>query len=209
MNRSMSDSCSAFAVVCGIAGMLFGVIVGYVLGTRGLLAGPGAAVAVAANSAPVATAPTALIDENELQAYRNIVAADPKNAKAAIQLANRLYDAGRYAEAVPSYQQAFALEPRNVNVSTDLGTALWYAGRPDDALAQFRRSLAIDPKHPQTLFNTGIVSLEGKQDPVGAVAAWEKLLETNPSYPEAERVRGLIGEAKAKSTLVRAADSSR
>jgi tetratricopeptide (TPR) repeat protein len=54
-----------------------------------------------------------------------------------VELANRLYDAGRYAEAIPYYQQAFTLDSTNVNVSTDLATALYYAGRVDEALAQF------------------------------------------------------------------------
>ena len=78
------------------------------------------------------------------QAYRDILQADPKNVRAATELANHLYDAGRFGEAVTYYQQVFAAEPTNVNVSTDLGTALWYSGKPDEALAQFKKSLAIE-----------------------------------------------------------------
>ena len=109
-----------------------------------------------------------------------------------------LYDAGRYAEAVGPYQQAFAGDSRNVNLSTDLGTALWYSGKPDEAIAQFNKSLAIDPTHPQTLFNLGIVKRDGKQDPAGAVQAWEKLLATNPSYPERDKVQQLMDQLKAQ-----------
>jgi tetratricopeptide (TPR) repeat protein len=83
-----------------------------------------------------------------------------------------------------------------VNVSTDLGTAMFYAGRPDEALAQLQASLAIDASHAQTLFNIGIVKRDGKNDRKGAVEAWERLLASNPGYPEAARVRSLINEAK-------------
>ena len=114
----------------------------------------------------------------------------------ATELANKLYDAGRYAEAIPYYQQAFALDAKNVNVSTDLGTALFYAGRTDEALTQFDTSLAIDPSHAQTLFNLGIVRRDGKKDSRGAVEAWERLLNVAPDYPQADRVRTLIAQAK-------------
>jgi tetratricopeptide (TPR) repeat protein len=148
-------------------------------------------------SAPAAAAPA--VNEQELQAYRDILKVDPKNAKAATELANRLYDASRWAEAVGYYRQALALDPKNINASTDLATALWYMGDADGALAQFDKSLALDPSHGQTLFNIGIVKSQGKNDHKGAATAWEKLLASNPGYPEADRVRRLLDEAKTKA----------
>jgi tetratricopeptide (TPR) repeat protein len=176
--------------------MLFGVIAGYLLGTNQHANAASISAPVAA-AAPASSAPA--VNEQELQAYRDILKADPKNVKAAIELGNRLYDAARYAEAIPYYRQAIALDPKNVSVSTDLGTAIWYTGDADGALAQFEKSLAIDPAHGQTLFNIGIVRSQGKNDQKGATNAWEKLLASNPSYPEAERVRRLLDEAKAKT----------
>jgi tetratricopeptide (TPR) repeat protein len=187
------DSITALTAVTGIAGVLFGVIVGYLLGVSHREARP-VPVAVAS----VAAAPAAVANEQELQAYRNVLASDPRNARANIELANRLYDAGRYAESVPYYQQAFASDAPNVNISTDLATALFYAGRPDEALAQLEKSLAIDPKHGQTLFNLGIVRRDGKQDPKGAIAAWERLLSAVPDYADAGKVRTMIAELKTR-----------
>jgi cytochrome c-type biogenesis protein CcmH/NrfG len=138
------------------------------------------------------------MDEQQAQALRTILARDPTNLQANTQLGHLYYDAGRFAEAVGPYRQAFAADSRNVNLSTDLGTSLWYSGRPDDAIAQFTKSLAIDPTHPQTLFNLGIVKRDGKQDLAGAVLAWEKLLATNPSYPERAKVEQLLAQLKAQ-----------
>lgn len=182
------------------ASLLFGVIVGYIAGSRGGLRASSVAAAYAAPAAAPAAQPPppGLANNAELQAYRDILARDPKNVTAATALGNMLYDAGRYAEAIPYYQQAFALDPKNANLSTDLGTALWYTGRADDALAQYRKSLAAAPNHAQTLFNIGIIRLEGKQDPWGAVEAWTTLLSTNSAYPEADKVRRLIAEAQQK-----------
>jgi len=70
---------------------------------------------------PVRIGATAVVSDAELQAFRDILASDPKNVKAATDLANRLYDAGRFAEAIPYYQQAHALDPKNISVSTDEG----------------------------------------------------------------------------------------
>jgi Flp pilus assembly protein TadD len=188
---------SANLLVGFIAGILFGALGGYVLGSQSLTARtiPPTVVPVAAVNPTAPLTPVA--NEQELQSFRNILAADPKNVRAAVELGNRLYDAGRFAEAIPYYQQAMALNPKDINVSTDLGTSLWNMGRADDALAQFERSLQIDAKHPQTLFNIGIVRVNGKKNPAGAVAAWERLLESNPTYPDQPRVRQLIADAKA------------
>jgi cytochrome c-type biogenesis protein CcmH/NrfG len=187
---------SPLAIVSGIAGILFGIIVGYLAAAQQYQPAGGPSVMPVAQAAPSPSTP--VVNEQELQAYRDILKNDPKNARAAIELANRLYDAARYAEAITYYQQAFALDPKNIAVSTDLGTALWYVGRADDALAQFDQSLALNAGHPQTLFNIGIVRSQGKSDHPGAVAAWEKLLELNPTYPEASRVRQMIDDSKAR-----------
>lgn len=96
-------------------------------------------------------------------------------------------------------RQALAINGSDVNVSTDLGTALWYSGRADEALAQYARSLEINPTHAQTLFNIGIVKSEGKADHAGAATAWETLLASNPSYPNAGSVRSMIAEARSKA----------
>ena len=191
------DSVSPLTAVTGIAGMLFGIIVGYMLGVSQKEAGP---LPVAAQTTAAAPAPVVAANEQELQGWRNVLVTDPKNVRANVELANRLYDAGRYAESIPYYQQAFTADPKNVSVSTDLATAMYYAGRADDALAQFGRSLEIDPKHAQTLFNLGIVKRDARNDVKGAIEAWERLLASVPDYPDAGKVRTMIGELKSRAS---------
>jgi tetratricopeptide (TPR) repeat protein len=187
---------SAMNAVTGIAGILFGIIVGYIIGSgqfqNAAISMGGSSPATAVPSAQAAT----LVTEADLQPYRDILANDPKNARASEALGNKLYDAGRYAEAVPYYRQSLTNDPQNVNVSTDLGTALYYAGRADEALVQLQKSLALDARHAQTLFNIGIVKRDGKHDRKGAVEAWERLLATNPGYADASKVQALIAETK-------------
>lgn len=205
-NRNQTQSTtrggmSALVVIGGIAGTLFGIIVGYLIATQqGVNASvPATPAAATTANAPVTGSNAPAINEQELQAYRDILKNDPKNVRAATELGNRLYDAGRYSEAITYYRQVLAADPNNIAVSTDLATAIWYTGDADGALAQFERSLAIDQTHAQTLFNVGIVKSQGKNDNKGAAEAWDKLLASNPGYPEAERVRRLLTDAKAKA----------
>jgi tetratricopeptide (TPR) repeat protein len=182
-------------IVNGVALLLIGGLVGYIASSQSTRS---ASSAVPAASAPAAGG-TPVIDEGALRAYRDILARDPRNAQAAISAGNLLYDAHRYVEAIPFYQQALAVDGHDINVSTDLGTALWYAGRPDEALAQYDTSLAINPTHPQTLFNVGVVRADGKHDYAGAIAAWDKLLATTPTYANAAEVQRLIADAMSRN----------
>ena len=121
---------------------------------------------------------------------------NPKDAATLIKLGNLYYDGQSYPEAIQYYQKALEIEPDNPDVRTDLGTSYWYTGDADKAIANFEKALAIRPNHPGTLFNLGIVKWQGKKDPKGAVVAWEKLLQTNPDYPQKDQVQMLIERAK-------------
>ena len=68
------DSITPLTAVTGIAGVLFGVIVGYMLGVS--RTGAGSLPVAAAQSAAARPAP-ALANEQELQGWRNILATDP------------------------------------------------------------------------------------------------------------------------------------
>ncbi len=121
---------------------------------------------------------------------------NPNDAETIVKLGNLYYDSQAYPQAIEYYEKVLTIQPNNADVRTDLGTAYWYTGDADKAIASFEKALAIRPNHPGTLFNLGIVKWQGKKDPKGAVIAWEKLLETNPDYPQKDQVQMLIERAK-------------
>ena len=121
---------------------------------------------------------------------------NPNNAEVLVQLGNIYYDGQSYPQAIDYYQKALKIQPNNADVRTDLGTSYWYTGDPDKALACFEKSLTVRPNHPGTLFNMGMVEWQGKKDPKAAIVAWEKLLQTNPDYPQKDQVQMLIERAK-------------
>jgi tetratricopeptide (TPR) repeat protein len=183
-------SVSREAVVFGIAGVFFGILVGWMIGTQqprdAAAAGPPAAPAQAAAPQAQTAAP---FDEARAAALRAAIEKNPRDAESRVQLGDLYFDSERFAEATQWYEDALKVDPRNANASTDLGIAYYYMNQADRALAQFERSLAIDPKHTKTLLNIGIVKAFGKQDLDGASQAWERLLEIAPNSPEAGMAR--------------------
>ena len=77
-----------------------------------------------------------------------------------------------------------------------MATAYWYSGNADGAIAEFNKALTYEPNNANTLFNLGIVKWQGKMDVEGAVAVWQKLLDTNPTYEGKEKVQQLIAQAR-------------
>jgi cytochrome c-type biogenesis protein CcmH/NrfG len=122
---------------------------------------------------------------------------NPKDPSVFIQLGDLYSDHKQYAKSIEYYGKALELRPDDVNVRTDMGTALWYSGDANKALAEYEKSLKVNPKHPQTLFNVGIVKWQGLNDVPGAIAAWKKLLELNPDFPQRDKVEHLIQQVAA------------
>jgi cytochrome c-type biogenesis protein CcmH/NrfG len=184
----------ADSIAFAVSGMLFGVIVGWILGSQQSPGAVSAAPAAASAAAPAAPgtegrpAPAAL-DETRVKQLVDTAAADAANPEPRVQLGNLYFDAERYPDAVKWYEEALRLQPRDPNVSTDLGVAYYYTNEPDRAIRQFERSLELDPKHTKTMLNMGIVKAFGKQDLAGAGAAWQQVIATAPNSPEAQAAR--------------------
>lgn len=188
------------SVLFAVAGMLFGVILGWIIGSQQVAQAPGPPAAAQAAPAQGGSAPQqqpAVLDEGRVQALRTIVDNDPKNAEARVQLANTYFDGERFADAITWYEDALRLDPRNVNASTDLGVSYYYMNQPDRALKQFDHSLSIDPAHTKTLLNQGIVRAFGKQDLDGATASWQKVVELAPDSPEGQAARRALDSMRS------------
>ena len=182
------------SVAFGVAGILFGLIAGWVIGSQqAALRQPAAAV-----QAPQATGSTAaILDQTQVNAFISVAEREPSNAVPRVQLGNLYFDAERYDDAIKWYSDALRLSPNEVEISTDLGVSYYYTNQPDKALEQFDRSLKVDPKHTKTLLNVGIVKAFGKQDLQGAQQAWEQVITLAPQSPEAQAARRALDSLRA------------
>lgn len=169
---------------------MFGLIVGWILGTQ---QGPATPVPTAATGQAAAQLPAdppaPVLDVQRASALERQANSEPNNADVRVELGNVYFDAERFDLAASWYEAALKLEPRNVNASTDLGVSYYLTNQADRALAQFEYSLKIDPAHAKTLYNVGIVRAFGKEDLAGATQAWDELIAVAPASEEATRAR--------------------
>lgn len=182
------------AVIFGIAGTMFGLLAGWIIGSQQARPAPAAVQSAAPASAANDEAQAPPLDLKRASALEQEANAKPNDAAVRVELGNLYYDAKRFDLAIPWYEASLRLNPKDIGVSTDLAVCYHSIGDPDRALRQIDQSLAIDPKHAKTLLNQGIIRAFGKQDLDGALESWEKVVKFAPNTPEAERARkGLEG----------------
>jgi tetratricopeptide (TPR) repeat protein len=191
----MKSESIAFAV----AGIAFGLIAGWVIGSEQASLRPPAAAPTQAASTPSGDAAprAAVLDEAQVNALKSLADRDPSSAKPRVDLGNLYFDAERYDDAIKWYSDALKLAPNDVNVSTDLGVSYYYTNQPDKALQQFDHSLKLDPKHVKTLLNVGIVRAFGKQDLSGAQEAWQQVIQLAPDSPEGQAAKRALDAVRA------------
>jgi len=202
------------AYVLSVICLLVGVAVGYLVrgsaptqtaATNAAQAPAGSAVSQGGMSLGSAVQPSPeqlrQLADTQAQPLLAQLKTDPNNAALLYQIGNLYYDAQQYPDAVKYYQDSLKINPNATDVRTDLGTAYHLMGQPDQALQEYDKVLKIDGKHANALFNEGMVKWQDKMDMNGAVASWKRLLETNPEYPQKDRVQSLIAQAEQHLTM--------
>jgi cytochrome c-type biogenesis protein CcmH/NrfG len=187
------------SIAFGVAGIAFGLIAGWIIGTQQAKPAQPAQPAAASSSAPPPSSNTraAIVDDAKVNALKSVAEKEPNNVKPRVELGNLFFDAERYDDAITWYEQAVKLEPKDPNLSTDLGVCYYYTNQPDKALARFEASLKVDPKHVKTLLNLGIVLAFGKQDLAGATKAWEQVIAIDPNGPEGQAAKRALDTLKS------------
>jgi len=96
---------------------------------------------------------------------------------AQFDVANQLYEAGKYDEAKAAYNQLVKNGTLSANLFYDLGNAEWKLGNSGQAVADYERALQLEPSHPQAKAN-----LDFAREQTGAKVAtpqwWEQALGT-------------------------------
>jgi len=214
-NGSTSGWTSTQAYVLSVICLLVGVAVGYLLRgsapeqsgaasaaqpTAGSMGAQGGMPATGNAQQPTPEQLRQMAD-TQAQPLLARLKTDPNNAVLLDQIGNLYYDAQQYPDAVKYYEDSLKIDPKATDVRTDLGTAYHLMGQPDRAISEYDQVLKIDGKHANALFNEGMVKWQDKMDINGAVASWKRLLETNPNYPQRDRVEALIAQAEQHMSI--------
>jgi cytochrome c-type biogenesis protein CcmH/NrfG len=183
-------------LVFSVAGIVFGLVVGYMAASWDVVPRP-VAIGRQAAAAPAPAAPAVKkLNPDEVAALESLAARQPGDASVRVELGNLFMDAERWNEAIRWYREALAVNPALVETATDLGACLVSSGRPAEGLAEFERVLAVDPGHRNALYNKGIALLQMGRGGEAA-AAWEELLKRHPDDPQLQGLRGRIEQVRA------------
>lgn len=142
-------------------------------------------------------APSPADVQQRITEAEKVVAQDPKNLQAWIQLGNDYFDSNQPQKAISAYGKALEIDPNNPNVLTDQGVMFKNIGWYDKAVANFEKAAQLNPKHVQSLYNLGVVYSTDLKQPDKAIAAWNRLLQVDSTSPQAQQVKGMIEQLKS------------
>ncbi|MEP0775799.1 MAG: tetratricopeptide repeat protein [Acidobacteriota bacterium] len=180
-------------VITGVAGVLLGFFVGFVVGQRqgvvpqmggGRMGDPHAGVPGApplsgmppqgSDGGHAASPPSPQLLEAARELER-LLAEDPNNYEHLVQMGNVQYDLGNWSRAVDFYERARAIRDDSADVMTDLAVAYRESGQSAKAIELLDRAADMKPEHWQSRYNAAVVRLFDLNDTAGALEEVAKL----------------------------------
>lgn len=146
-------------------------------------------------SAPMGV-PVAEVDRERLRALEDIVASDPQNVEALVELGHMYLRLQRYDELNFVTQAALTIDPNHPEALTHLAMLLFSMDHPEGVLSTFDQALAVDPDFVEALQFKGMVSFM-RGDYATAVEAWEHYVEVVPPDEGSPRIQAMLEAARA------------
>lgn len=115
---------------------------------------------------------------------------------AALESADRLYEAGRWREAQQAFESLSTTYPRNAYVWMRLGNAYARLGQYENAAAALQNAVAVEGTHGRAAFNLGLVRLAQAESAFDYARGRLHAHPATRSQAESlrSRVRGLLAE---------------
>lgn len=145
--------------------------------------------------------PVGAVDQERLAELERIVAEDPHNVEALVELGRLYLTLQRYDELRVVTAQALQLDPDNPGALTHLGMLLFLSGHREGVMATFDRALEIDPDFAEALQFKGMVAFMNR-DFTTATQAWERYLDVVPADEAAPRMRAMLELARQSASAV-------
>ncbi|MGD0789002.1 MAG: tetratricopeptide repeat protein [Terracidiphilus sp.] len=107
----------------------------------------------------------------------------PQRSDLRAALGESYYMSGKVDQAIEEFKRLIDAEP-SVHSYLFLGLSYTHLGRFDDAKQSFQNGLRLDPHNSACLFNLGYIA-ERQGNSAGAAATFQKVLLSNPNFPDA------------------------
>jgi tetratricopeptide (TPR) repeat protein len=187
----------------GIAIFAAGLLTGIFIGSRQTHPAAAPAAMTAPGGVPGGFAPMPPPGGSDdkigrIRLAQDLVAKDPKNLQAWIQLGNDLFDTNQYQKSVEAYGRALELQPENPDVLTDQGVMYRSLGQYEQAIANFEKANRIAPAHLQSLINLAVVYDADLKKPDKAAAALEKVIQQDPGGRFGAQARDFLAQIRAR-----------
>lgn len=124
-----------------------------------------------------------------LAAYQQAAELDPAWFEAQYNAGVLAQRQGEYADALASYEKALAIQPDSVNARYNFALTLKAAGYSPDAAAELKKIIAAKPGEVRAHLTLGNLYAQALHDPAQARVHYLKVLELEPSNPNASDIR--------------------
>jgi glycosyl transferase family 25 len=128
-----------------------------------------------------------------LAEYEKVLALDPGNLDALLNLGAVHFDLGKSADALAAFDRVLTIAPANFTALNMRGLALESLQRPDDALAAYDKALAAAPGSIETMYNRANV-LADLQRLEEALHDYDAVAAARPDFAPAFYNRALVLE---------------
>jgi tetratricopeptide (TPR) repeat protein len=159
---------------------------------RSLLISAGVALTIVA----VAGGSVALFS-GERKAGAPVTGSVPSSPADRLSRAIQLDSQGKALEAVKMYDSVLADDPGNVRALAYKGWLLKRAGLVDDAQLALDKALALEPTFADAHFFRGMLLMQDRNDPAGAVVEFRAFLDNNPPAEMVPAVQEVLKRAEA------------
>lgn len=126
---------------------------------------------------------------------------NPNDGALLVQVAGIYHGHHQFKQAAAYYEKAVGSDPKNVGLRTQFASSLYRSGDVDGAIAQLHEGLNYDPNDANSLFNLGMILLQGKGDGKGALKVWQRLLKSNPQLSADRKAEVQKWMAEVMTTL--------
>ncbi|MGH8774386.1 MAG: cytochrome c-type biogenesis protein CcmH [Jiangellaceae bacterium] len=143
------------------------------------------------------TAPADAEADAEIEAIRTQTRERPDDPDVWLTLGRVLDEAGRLADAYTAYEQALGLDPASIEAGQLAAWALIRGGASGEAIPLLEPLVQENPDNAQSVLLLGLAQ-HGADDPA-ATATLRRYVDLEPTGPQSDQVRGLLGESSTPS----------
>lgn len=131
--------------------------------------------------------------------FQDRVREHPADVAARLDLGDRYAALGRDGQASQQYLAALQLDPRNVQAHAGIAMVLLRAGNAAAALQAVRQGLAVARDDSESLYDEGLILLDGLHRRDEAAVAFRAYLDAAPFGSHRDRVQSLLSDLATPS----------